>query len=366
MYKLSQAAEAAGVAVATLGSWVDRRFIPMPKGGTGNHREFDLADVDRIAIVAELVRLGLPIARAAKAASEFSDKRSKGRARGQVFDVGRTLLLVSQEGVSVVRAFDRDEFEDAGEHFGVFADAMRSALNNLSAQMPQFKNKTSELYRLLSQRWPTLTEKLLGEGTSDQINDIIKFLGQLKNQPQLQKQLASEFFGNGDEIEKLFKNGADGFWTEFNKQQKLLNPINPELLKQSQNFLDATIKFKDTLENFENSAGPLFLKTMTGLVDKADEFVKLLEGPSANGGWLGLYKKGLSMTTIGQLELRAYKELQDKLHGKSSELSKTEAPHSSGNSAGALQGQDEFRKRLDKSLQNSNPLFSQVCICHTH
>src|SRR6185437_6605801 len=175
----------------------------------------------------------------------------------------------------------------AGLHFGVSADAMQSALNHLTGQMPEFKNKTGQLFFLLSQRFPTITKKLLSEDTEQQIKDITALLNsdKLKKDPQLQKKLANEFFGNGDEIEKLFKTGADGFWKEFQRQQKQLNPVNPELMKQAQTFLDATIKFNDSLENFENKTGPIFLKTMSKIVDGASNAITILEkGPSANGG----------------------------------------------------------------------------------
>ena len=117
---------------------------------------------------------------------------------------------------------------------------MQSALNHLSAQMPEFQRHMGSLYFLMSQRWPNLTEKLLGEGAEDQVRDIIAQLDKLKNEPQLQKQLASEFFGNGDDIEKLMRNGAKGFFDEFERQRKASNPVNPELAKQAQAFRDAT------------------------------------------------------------------------------------------------------------------------------
>ena len=113
MFKLSQAAAAAGIPAPTLSSWIDRGFIPMPKNGTGNHHEFSLRDVDRIGIVAELARLGLPISEAAKAASAFSDERSAKRPKGQLHRDGKTLLIIDADGTSVVRAFDRGGFEDA-------------------------------------------------------------------------------------------------------------------------------------------------------------------------------------------------------------------------------------------------------------
>ncbi len=170
----------------------------------------------------------------------------------------------------------------AGLNFGVSADAMQSSLDHLTSQMPQFKNHIGELYGLLSQKWPNLTQRLLGENSEQQVQEIIKFLDQLKNQPQLQKQLAGEFFGNGADIEKLMRNGAKGFFDEFARMQKSLNPINPDLLKQAQAFRDATTAFNISLENFENSAGPTFLKQMTSIVGEAKSITDALDGKPAN------------------------------------------------------------------------------------
>ena len=135
---------------------------------------------------------------------------------------------------------------------------------------------------MVSQRWPNLAKKLLGDNPEQQVQDILKFADQLKNNPQLQKSFLSEFFGNGDDVEKLMRNGAKGFFDEFRKQQKLLNPLNPDLLKQAQAFRDAQIGFNDALTNFENSAGPAFLKQMRGIVGEATNVVDPFDGKPAN------------------------------------------------------------------------------------
>lgn len=116
MYKLGQVAEAAGINARTLSDWLDRKIIAVPASGSGSHRTFDLHDVDRVAVVAELVRLGLPVAEAAKAASVFSDERSTGRPRGQLHGGdAKTLLVITQDGARVHRAYDKATFERAME-----------------------------------------------------------------------------------------------------------------------------------------------------------------------------------------------------------------------------------------------------------
>ena len=241
----------------------------------------------------------------------------------------------------------------AGQSFGVNADSMQSALNHLSAQMPEFQRHMGSLYFLMSQRWPNLTEKLLGEGAEDQVRDIIAQLDKLKNEPQLQKQLASEFFGNGDDIEKLMRNGAKGFFDEFERQRKALNPVNPELAKQAQAFRDATIQFNDALENFENKAGPTFLKEMKGIVDEASAVVEILNHPLDPKKWIDAAKNFWDDSLPGvvdRLEDKAVDAIDKKLHGAGATTDTAPQESAPQNSSGALQGQAELNKHIQDSF----------------
>jgi DNA-binding transcriptional MerR regulator len=114
-YRLADVVAATDVPSATLLSWADRGFIPGAKVGRGNRRAFTLKDIDRAAIIAELTRVGLPIAEAAHAVRVFSDQPSVDRSRGSLFleDGAKTLLVIDGEGTSVVKAHDRAAFEDA-------------------------------------------------------------------------------------------------------------------------------------------------------------------------------------------------------------------------------------------------------------
>ncbi len=111
MYKLTQVAEAVGVNSRTLGDWLDRKIIDLPATGKGNHRNFGIRDVDRIAVVAELVRIGLPVAEAARAASVFSDTRSYKRPRAQLHEEGKTFLVIDGDCARIINAHAREEFE---------------------------------------------------------------------------------------------------------------------------------------------------------------------------------------------------------------------------------------------------------------
>lgn len=111
MIKLSHAAEAANIPSRTLSDWLARKLVDIPASGTGSHRIFDRSDVVRIAIVAELVRLGVSVSESAKAASAFADRGDNGRVAGELFSEGRTVLVHDEHGTSVLC--------DRGEGFGV-------------------------------------------------------------------------------------------------------------------------------------------------------------------------------------------------------------------------------------------------------
>lgn len=139
-YKLSEVAAAVGISSATLATWCDRGMIPMPKTGKGTNRTFSIKDVDRAAIINELVRLSLPVAEASRAASIFSDERSTGRPRGQLYREGKTLLIVDRDGTSVVNVHDRDEFEDAmsklfSDERGVIVLSLSTLLARVDARL---------------------------------------------------------------------------------------------------------------------------------------------------------------------------------------------------------------------------------------
>ena len=161
----------------------------------------------------------------------------------------------------------------AGLNFGVNSDVMQGSLNTLSEKMVEFRVHTGDLYKLISGKWPDVAKKLLGDNPEQQIKDIFALVSKYQNDPQRQKRLLGEFFGNGAEMEKLFRDGATGFWGEFNKQQKQLNPINPDLFKQAQAFRKSLTAFDTSLANFENSTGPAFLRTMTALVSGANSLL---------------------------------------------------------------------------------------------
>jgi hypothetical protein len=67
-YGPQEVCDAANVPRATFHSWVARQYLPLPPGpGMGRERQFSLLDAIRIAVVAELNRLGVPPSTAGRA-----------------------------------------------------------------------------------------------------------------------------------------------------------------------------------------------------------------------------------------------------------------------------------------------------------
>jgi hypothetical protein len=65
----------------------------VPSKGCGENRGLSIRRILQIAITTELSRLGIGPSRAAKAAFEFTDKGNAGRAVGELYPIGRTLLV---------------------------------------------------------------------------------------------------------------------------------------------------------------------------------------------------------------------------------------------------------------------------------
>lgn len=226
-------------------------FLTAARGFAGPINAMGLAGLASAAGLAELV----------KQMKEMSDRQLAMR------EVGREVGMTTDQ----VNAFTR-----AGANFGVSGEAMGNALNHLAGQMPEFRRNLGPLMHELG-RWPNLIQKLQREGTADQLKDIFAFLNspELKKEPQLQKKLAEAFFGNGEEIEKLFGKASDGaknFLEEWQRMQKAIDPISPKLLEAEDKFRASMTELNTALSNFENQVGPAFLNSLTAIVNGAKSF----------------------------------------------------------------------------------------------
>jgi hypothetical protein len=111
MFKNADIVRAVGISAATLSQWCDRGIIELGEGdiastGTGSPRQFSLKRVVNIALVAELIKIGVNLARAAEAAEMFTDEGSQDRAAGELFARGKTLLVISASTTAVINVRD--------------------------------------------------------------------------------------------------------------------------------------------------------------------------------------------------------------------------------------------------------------------
>lgn len=114
MFKLSEVASAAGVEVRTLTGWLDRRIVDVPAFGSGNNRRFSRDDAIRVALIADLTKVGVSISEAAKAAASFCDEAGGDRDAGELYPAGRTVLIVDADSARCVNVeATREQFDSA-------------------------------------------------------------------------------------------------------------------------------------------------------------------------------------------------------------------------------------------------------------
>jgi hypothetical protein len=99
MYRTGAVSAATGVPTAKLGRWQDRKTLKPSRydkasTGSGDHRLFSRATVNRIAIAKRLIDLGIAASPANQAASLFIE----------LFEFGRTLLVLKSTGAQIQNA----------------------------------------------------------------------------------------------------------------------------------------------------------------------------------------------------------------------------------------------------------------------
>jgi hypothetical protein len=90
--------EITGIPAPAVQRYLQRNHITMqpcdvPSRGCGENRGFSPRRIMQFAITGELTQVGIAPSRAARAAFEFSDRGGRGRAVGELFPLGQTLLL---------------------------------------------------------------------------------------------------------------------------------------------------------------------------------------------------------------------------------------------------------------------------------
>lgn len=106
-YLAAVAAEAAGVSASDLQRYANQGHLTFQpcdgeSRGSGDKRQYSTRRVIQTAIISECRRLGISPSRAGRAAFEFSDRGSPGRAVGETYPLGRTVLMGLPDGQSKV------------------------------------------------------------------------------------------------------------------------------------------------------------------------------------------------------------------------------------------------------------------------
>lgn len=114
MYKLSEVARATDISARTLTDWLSRKLVDVPAHGSGTHRRFSKDDTTRIALIADLTKVGVSVSDAAKAAASFCDEAGADRDASELFPSGKTVLLIDADGARCINVdASREQFESA-------------------------------------------------------------------------------------------------------------------------------------------------------------------------------------------------------------------------------------------------------------
>jgi hypothetical protein len=96
-YLAGAVAEATGASLATLTRYGKEntpfQVCDKRAKGSGERNLYSTRRVNQIALTVECSRLGIAPSRGAKAAFEFSDRGGRGREIGELYPLGRTLLV---------------------------------------------------------------------------------------------------------------------------------------------------------------------------------------------------------------------------------------------------------------------------------
>jgi hypothetical protein len=100
------AAQAAQLPEKTPRRWQDNHVITLggndvTANGTGNRCGWSRNRILQLAITQALLKSGVSLSRAAKAALEFSDYGNAGRPAGELFEHAKTVLVLSSDSATV-------------------------------------------------------------------------------------------------------------------------------------------------------------------------------------------------------------------------------------------------------------------------
>jgi hypothetical protein len=136
------AEEAAQVPTITQRRWIDTGVAPLRNNdrrvsGSGHAVGLSRNRILQFAITQALLKNGVSLSRAARAALEFSDYGNNGRPAGQCFQRGKTALVLSSNSATVCNLdFNSSVFDISNDGVSIVVDcnkvvaAVDSVLNN--------------------------------------------------------------------------------------------------------------------------------------------------------------------------------------------------------------------------------------------
>lgn len=132
-YPLRVAAQAARIPSAKPRRYIDMKVTPLRANdvwpaGSGSRIGLSRNRVLQIAITEMLLKSGVSLSRAAKAALVFSDHSNTGREAGQLYKQGKTILVVSNESATVRNVdFSANIFDLLNDGVVIVADCNKIA-----------------------------------------------------------------------------------------------------------------------------------------------------------------------------------------------------------------------------------------------
>jgi hypothetical protein len=119
--KLGGLSRVTKVSRATLAHRLDRGTFKSSRRdkrsqGSGQHREFCRDTIIGIAIAQKLIELGISASRANAAASLFTEHGQRGRAAGEPFSLGRTILVIRPTGPIILNPQFDAEFSELADY----------------------------------------------------------------------------------------------------------------------------------------------------------------------------------------------------------------------------------------------------------
>jgi MerR-like DNA binding protein len=147
-YHARVAAEAAQVPQLTIRRWHDTDVIKLSGNdsrttGSGNYYGYSRERIVQLATTGAMLKSGVSLKRAAGYALEFSDSGGNGREAGQLFPVGKTVLVIGNGTATVNNVdFQASVFDLSNGGVAIVVD-----LNAIVSQVDSVLNNTKEFSR---------------------------------------------------------------------------------------------------------------------------------------------------------------------------------------------------------------------------